>query len=120
MKPSRLAPALALALSTSALGCSSAGNEPALDTEKDLLANKPFVAVSREAPFSDAQRDGAFDSIGVSKADILEEDLPSDFYLAIHRDQLNSRWFLSAYVRQFFPGAVFGGSGSSNPSSFIL
>ena len=37
----------------------------------------------------------------------------SDFYLAIHKRELGEKFFLSAYLRDFFPGAVYGGAAST-------
>ncbi|WP_205525946.1 zinc-dependent metalloprotease [Pyxidicoccus trucidator] len=35
------------------------------------------------------------------------------FYLAIRKSELGQRWFLSAYLKQLFPGAVFYGAAST-------
>ena len=40
-------------------------------------------------------------------------DPEGSFYLAVHRRELGKRWFLSAYLKQFFPGAVLAGAASS-------
>jgi Met-zincin len=40
-------------------------------------------------------------------------DPEGSFYLAVHRRELGKRWFLSAYLKQFFPGAVVAGAARS-------
>jgi hypothetical protein len=40
-------------------------------------------------------------------------DPSQSFYLAINRRELNQRWFLSAYLKQFSPDAVLGGAAES-------
>jgi hypothetical protein len=40
-------------------------------------------------------------------------DPEGSFYLAVHRRELGKRWFLSAYLKQFFPGAVLAGAAAS-------
>jgi hypothetical protein len=40
-------------------------------------------------------------------------DPEGSFYLAVHRRELGKRWFLSAYLKQFFPGAVLAGAANS-------
>ncbi len=76
------------------------------------LENQPFVAIPRDDVPQD-KIDEALDGIGVSRAALVKEDAPKHFYLAIHKSQLHERWFLSAYIRQAFPGGVFGGAARS-------
>jgi hypothetical protein len=40
-------------------------------------------------------------------------DPEGSFYLAVHRRELGKRWFVSAYLKQFFPGAVLAGAARS-------
>jgi Met-zincin len=40
-------------------------------------------------------------------------DPEGSFYLAVHRRELGKRWFASAYLKQFFPGAVLAGAAVS-------
>ena len=40
-------------------------------------------------------------------------DPEGSFYLAVHRRELGKRWFMSAYLKQFFPGAVLAGAAPS-------
>jgi hypothetical protein len=40
-------------------------------------------------------------------------DPEGSFYLAVHRRELGKRWFASAYMKQFFPGAVLAGAAAS-------
>ena len=39
-------------------------------------------------------------------------DPEGSFYLAVHRRELGKRWFMSAYLKQFFPDAVLAGAAS--------
>jgi len=78
-----------------------------------LSGSAPFVAVDRADGPSDEARTEAFGKVGVVQSQLVKEDHPANFYLAIHKDELHQRWFLSAYVRNMFPGAVFGGAARS-------
>ncbi|MBZ4418604.1 zinc-dependent metalloprotease [Myxococcus sp. RHSTA-1-4] len=47
------------------------------------------------------------------KLDGVVSNTGESFYLAIRKSELGQRWFLSAYLKQAFPGAVFYGAASS-------
>lgn len=76
-----------------------------------LDTNAPFVIVPRAtSTATKALRQralhtaGAVDSVGVG----------DDFYLAINKKELgSSKWTLSSYLKQYFPGAVSGGAARS-------
>src|SRR5215470_7328116 len=85
---------LALAL---AAGC--AQTETASIPSDALVTNESFVAIARpDSPASATLRAGASGVTGVSQSG------SNDFYLAISRRELGQRWFLSGYLRQFYPG----------------
>lgn len=65
-----------------------------------------FVAVPRTVSTEQQEKlrqhlDGAVSNAGES------------FYLAIRKSELGQRWFLSAYLKQISPGAVFYGAAST-------
>jgi hypothetical protein len=78
--------------------CSSQSSNP-LDSDAD------FVAVSRSE--ISAPRRAALATAGAPAPS--EEE----FYLAINKKALGERFFLSAFMKQFFPGAVSYGAGRS-------
>jgi hypothetical protein len=84
-------------------GCAPAVDEPAPD---GLRRGDPFVAIPR-GPAS-IQR-----ALGTSDVALDPGDPEATFYLAIHRRELGKPWFLSAYLKQFFPGAVAYGAARS-------
>lgn len=47
------------------------------------------------------------------KLDGVVSNSGESFYLAIRKSELGQRWFMSAYLKQLFPGAVFYGAASS-------
>jgi hypothetical protein len=77
-----------------------------------ILTGDAFVAIERGDDWADAA-DEALGELGVVRSQIVTESQPKHFYLAIHKGQLNQRYFLSAYLRQLFPGAVMGGAARS-------
>jgi len=40
-------------------------------------------------------------------------DSPQYFYIAIKKSELGQKWFLSAFLKQFFPDAIYSGAASS-------
>src|SRR5262249_28353442 len=47
------------------------------------------------------------------KAILGADPAGQDFYLAIRKTELGKNYFLSAYMKQYFPGAVAGGAARS-------
>jgi hypothetical protein len=89
--------ALLLVACTSPLPTPGASYVPQSDA---LRAGSPFVGVKRQAM--------------VSKGTPIEVTGEDDhFYLAVERSALQKRWFLSAYLKQYFPGAVSYGAARS-------
>jgi hypothetical protein len=91
-----------LALLVAVLGCS--GPEDAAGEEAPS-----FLAISRVTT-GDSGTDMEARAERLSQLP-AGELMPGDaFYLAIHRRELANRWFMSAYLKQFFPGAVLAGA----------
>jgi len=98
----------------SATACTA---RPASNQAVDLSSGSPFVSVRKafnqvHAPF-DSLRDAASPARerrpDGSAPPALESDVingaqgDSDFYVAIKKSLLGERWFLSAYMKQFYP-----------------
>ena len=95
-------------LGTLALVAAGCGAPPV--GEGALLGDEPFVAIPRSV----GHTVGALRQ-GLDTADVPFElgDSSETFYLAINRKELGQRWFLSAFLKQYFPGAVSGGAARS-------
>jgi hypothetical protein len=110
-----------LALAT-LIGGSACGTSPAADTpggDPPTAAEAPaFLSVAKPSR-SDGTAGAASASDGSAlrrmlvsaPVDAFEPD--STFYLAINKKELGQRWFLSAYLKQFFPDAVLAGAAQS-------
>lgn len=72
------------------------------DLPDDLLATgQDFVEVPRSS-----QPDVATARHDPRSGPVVLQDGDHNFYLAIRKDSLGQRWFLSAYTKQWFPGDV--------------
>jgi hypothetical protein len=81
--------------------------------EVSPLDGKSFVAIPRRVDSdTTAKRQQA---LALAHAPMKRQRAAgsTDFYLAIHKDVLDQRWFLSAFLEQYFPGAVGGGAARS-------
>ena len=96
----RLSPCLALA---ALAGCAAPPATP-------LDPSASFLAVPRRAPATVSSTTQA-----LSGADVPVDvgDPSSAFYLAVNKKELGQPWFLSAYLKQYFPGAVAYGAARS-------
>jgi len=91
---------------TAVLLLAACSAEPSSEPSADLLAtDSEFIAVPR-APGSAAE--GARPSL--SPPAVLGQTGNQSFYLAIRKESLGARWFLSAYTKQWFPGDVLAGA----------
>jgi len=73
----------------------------------------PFVAVARtdtSLPKALTIAAPAGSAFAFAAAPPTDEQ---SFYLAVNRAELGQRWFLSAYLKQYYPGAVQGGAARS-------
>lgn len=93
----------ALAALILSCGCSPKSPSPS------LAAGDPFVAVPRPA----AETARTTQSLSGADLPIDVGDPATTFYLAINKKELGQRWFLSAYMKEFFPGAVSYGAARS-------
>ncbi len=76
--------------------------EPPSDLPGDLLAaQQDFVEVPRTSP-----QDVATARQAVASGPVVLQEGDHNFYLAVRKDSLSQRWFLSAYTKQWFPGDV--------------
>ncbi|NMO16562.1 hypothetical protein HPC49_16790 [Pyxidicoccus fallax] len=101
--------AVSTAVALSVGGCGPAdAPAPQPQTQEPLQVelNDAFVAVPRTVS---AEQQAQLKQ----KLDGVVSNTGESFYLAIRKSELNQRWFLSAYLKQLFPGAVFYGAASS-------
>lgn len=79
----------------------------------DLLAGADFVAIPRTVSATEAAaRRAKLDAAGMP-ADRHHAAPGQSFYLAIKKSALADRWFLSAFLEQYFPGQVSFGAAQS-------
>jgi hypothetical protein len=80
--------------------CACTG-QPAADLPDDLLGSgQEFIEVPRLLP------DQVASAMPVGGHPVIVQDGDHNFYLAIRKDGLSQRWFLSAYAKQWYPGDV--------------
>ncbi|MCU0684837.1 MAG: zinc-dependent metalloprotease [Polyangiaceae bacterium] len=97
---------LALTIGLAAAGCTDGTPGPAApdatpDVAPDAAPGGPFLAL-----YPDELTGAAPDAVGVERQG-------KSFYLAVRKDALADRWFLSAYLKQLHPGGVTGGAAAS-------
>ena len=94
-------------------GCGS-GDMSALVPDDTLTSNAPFVAIARDSGEARADAVQALQQ-GLQTGGPVDRapSRANEFYLAIRKNELGSRWFLSAYMKQYFPGGVDGGGAAS-------
>lgn len=83
---------------------------PAREEVAPIALGGAFVAVPRTLTAETQQRlrEGLGQSVAALKGDASET-----FYLAIRKSELGQRYFLSAYLKQHFPGEMYGGQATS-------
>jgi hypothetical protein len=93
--------------------CGSAGTSSSIPDDP-LTAGAPFVAIERDSGGARADAVHALQQGLRIQAPVDRSPARgNEFYLAINRNELGARWFLSAYLKQYFPGGVDGGGASS-------
>jgi Met-zincin len=97
-----------LALSV-VVACSSA-DEPSIPADS-LQQDESFVAIARATSSEATAHQHALDSRGGVTGDGSGDN--EAFYIAIHKRELGKKWFLSAFLKQYFPGAVAYGAARS-------
>lgn len=101
---------MATAIAACGIYAACSPTEEAADINID--ANAPFIAIPRATNAqTKALRQRALKAAGV----VDQIGVGDDFYLAINKRELGTdkKWFLSAYMKQFFPGAVQYGAARS-------
>lgn len=107
--------ATSLALPMLAVGaCGDEGDvAPIAPDGPDLLRGADFVAIPREVSDTDAAARRAQLTKAGAPAAKLRAAGGQSFYLAIKKSALDDRWFLSAFLEQYFPGQVSFGAATS-------
>ena len=92
-------------------GCGQPGSLP----EDDPLKGSPdFAAIARDVSSDEvASRQSTLETNGAGFNAKAALDTNQSFYLAIKKSQLGKRYFLSNYLKQYYPGAVSGGAAES-------
>jgi hypothetical protein len=77
----------------------------------ELDTNAPFIAIPRATSAETrALRQRALHASAL----VDQVGIGTDFYLAINKKELGAgKWFLSSYMKQYFPGGVSGGAARS-------
>lgn len=109
---------LSAALATPLLSLPACGDDTPVDVADpdapDLLAGADFVAIPREVTRTEAaERQRQLEEAGTPAARLRAAPSSTSFYLAIRKNALSDRWFLSAFLQQWFPGQVSFGAASS-------
>ena len=85
----------AIAVLATAAGCATADQ-----ADKSLTGDDLLVPIARDVdPDAVATRDAALETRNLSSS----ADHDEDFYLAIRRNQLDQKWFLSVYLKELSP-----------------
>lgn len=114
LKPILFAAAMAVPLAALA-GCGD-DNDPSLVDPSDdsLLGDRDFVAIPRTVSRTEAAaRQRKLEEAGAPASQLRSAPSSQSFYLAIRKTALSERWFLSAFLEQYFPGQVSFGAATS-------
>ncbi len=102
------------AMSLLGTGCATQPPEPAAPPAPEdvapIVLDGAFVAVPRT--LSPETRQQLHEGLGQSLS-ALKDEASETFYLAIRKSELGQRYFLSAYLKQHFPGEMYGGQAST-------
>ncbi len=100
-------------------GCQQSSTTPlngdafvAINRTDDALTTDQTTLAKTVAP-SNSVTSSTTSSGSSTPASVTDATGSTTFYLAIKKDQLAQRWFLSAYLSQLFPGAVSQGAAES-------
>jgi Met-zincin len=113
MKPVLFATSLLLLPLTFVSACT---DDPSVDVDPagpDLLVGADFVAIPRTVDRTESARRTQQLTRAGAPIDRLRAAPSPSFYLAIKKSALAERWFLSAFLEQYFPGQVSFGAGTS-------
>lgn len=103
MKRCALTFSISLLLAAASVGCSADSAPQPGEELPNSLNGDPFVPFYKSAELVPEQTALA-GRLATSE---------SSFYLAINKAELGKKWFLSAYLKQFFPEDVYRGAGMS-------
>ena len=109
---------LTAALATPLLSLPACGDDSVVDSgdpdAPDLLSGADFVAIPREVSRTEAAaRQRELEEAGTPASRLRAAPPNTSFYLAIKKSSLTDRWFLSAFLQQWFPGQVSFGAATS-------
>ncbi|WP_394835426.1 zinc-dependent metalloprotease [Pendulispora rubella] len=107
MSKIRFARHLVLPALVAAVGCASESSPQSNDSGA-LQEGQAFVPISRTLASSDTTS-----VTGMKVQSVPSGSGKESFYLAISKKELNRRYFLSAYMKQAYPGSVAAGAASS-------
>jgi hypothetical protein len=91
------------------VGCASTDQQQGDIPQDALTRGEAFVPIAKQG----APAIGALRSSGAVSNSILNPVNGSDFYLAIHKQELEKEWFLTGYLKQYYPLDVDLGAASS-------
>ena len=107
---------LATTLALPLVSVAACGDDPVTDVDPDapdLERGDDFVAIPREvSSIEAAARQQKLEEAGAPVSRLRAAPTRS-FYLAIKKTALTDRWFLSAFLEQYFPGQVSFGAAMS-------
>jgi hypothetical protein len=92
----------------SMLGCGGGGA-----SAPNTFGGLPFVAVTRPVDAQFAQAEARSDVLTSMRARSGGKAASDNFFVAIRKSELGQRWFLTAYLKDIFPGGVQAGAGNS-------
>src|SRR5262249_1660224 len=96
------------ALAAMAMVAACAQTDTASTPADALLAGEAFVPIARSTDTATGEvRRG---KLGVNAAAVTQPGNGNDFYLAISKKELGQRWFLSGFLKQYYPGQVDQGA----------
>jgi len=107
MSKIRLARHLVIPVVAVAVGCAGESSPQSSDSDA-LQQGQAFVPISRTLSSVDTTA-----AKGITVQSVPNGSGKESFYLAISKKELNRRYFLSAYMKQAYPGSVGAGAANS-------
>ncbi|HMJ52365.1 MAG TPA: zinc-dependent metalloprotease [Polyangiaceae bacterium] len=100
---------------TAFLGACAADNAEEPVPDDTLLTHDPFVAIAREGTEARARAvEQVQQALRAAPPPMGQPPARSgEFYLAISKAELGSKWFMSGYLGQYHPGGVAAGAAAS-------
>jgi len=94
-----------------AAGCASERATPSGDAADVLEHDQAFVPITRTLSSDVSNKANALS--GVATQAVPGSNSKESFYIAINKKELNQRYFLSAYMKQAYPGSVGAGAAAT-------